>query len=250
MKIICIANQKGGVGKSTTAQALASTLGFEKKRVLLVDMDSQCNVTYASNVNQPEKSITDVLSENCLPEDAVIRCDYYDLLPGDEYLSNIEMSEDAEPGLLKSVVVQLQEKYDFIIIDTPPALGRLSYNSLVASDYIIIPCEPSIYARTGLAALNRTILKVRETHNKNLKVLGILLIKYNNRTVLNRDIKDMVVEYAEKMDTSVFDTFIRESVVVREAQTVREPLISYSSKSNPNKDYIAFTQEVLKKIGG
>ena len=249
MKVICIANQKGGVGKSTTAQALASTIGIKKKKVLLIDMDSQCNVTYASNIDRSEKSITDFLSGNCYAEDAIVECGYYNLLPGDEYLSNIEMSEDAEPNLLKSAIINIREKYDFIIIDTPPALGRLSYNSLVASDYVVIPCEPSIYARTGLASLYKTILKVQESHNSNLKVLGILLIKYNNRTVLNRDIKDMVVEYAEEMETSVFNTCIRESVVVREAQTVREPLISYAAKSNPNNDYVMFTQEVLQRIG-
>lgn len=251
MKTISIANQKGGVGKSTTAQALASTLGFKGKKVLLIDMDSQCNVTYASGINNPEKSITDILSQDCKIEKVIISCKYYDVLPADEYLANVEMTADVEPTLLlKTTIVPLQTSYDYVIIDTPPALGRLSYNSLTASDYIVIPCEPSIYARTGLAALYKTIQNVQERYNKSLKVLGILLIKYNNRTVLNRDIREMIEEYAKQMNTKIFDTSIRESVIVREAQTVRQPLIDYGKKSKPNQDYIEFTEELLQMVGG
>ena len=251
MIVISIANQKGGVGKSTTVQALASTLGFKGKRVLLIDMDSQRNVTYASGIDSPEKSITDILSQNCEIKEAIIPCKHYDLLPADEYLTNVEMAADVEPTLLlKTTIAPMQESYDYIIVDTPPALGRLSYNSITASDYIVIPCEPSIYARTGLSALYKTIQNVQEHYNKNLAVLGILLIKYNNRTVLNRDIKEMIEEFAEQMNTIVFNTSIRESVTVREAQTVRQPLIDYSRKSKPNQDYMAFTEEVLQMIGG
>ena len=251
MIVISIANQKGGVGKSTTAQALASTLGFKGKKVLLIDMDSQCNVTYASGINNPEKSITDILSQNCKIKEVVIPCKYYDLLPADEYLTNVEMVADVEPTLLsKTTIAPLRGSYDYVVIDTPPALGRLSYNSLTASDYVIIPCEPSIYARTGLAALYKTIQNVQERHNKDLKVLGILLIKYNNRTVLNRDIREMIDDYTKQMNTKIFDTSIRESVIVREAQTVRQPLIDYGRKSKPNQDYVEFTEELLQMIGG
>lgn len=251
MEVISIANQKGGVGKSTTAQALASTLGFKGKKVLLIDMDSQCNVTYASGIDSPERSITDILSQNCEIKKAILPCKYYDLLPADEYLTNVEMAAEVEPTLLlKTTITYLQKQFDYIIIDSPPSLGRLSYNSIVASNYVIIPCEPSIYARTGLAALYKTIQNVQQHYDKELKVLGILLIKYNNRTVLNRDIKEMIEEFAEQMNTIVFNASIRESVVVREAQTVRQPLIDYDRKSKPNQDYMAFTEELLQMMGG
>lgn len=246
--VISIALQKGGVGKSTTAQALASTLGFKHKKTLLIDMDSQGNVTYSSGVDTPEKTITDVLGGDCRPDEALIHCKYYDLLAADQYLTNVEMAE-VEATLLKDSIKPLQDKYDFIIIDTPPALGNLSVNSLVASDYVIIPSEPRPFALQGLGALNNTIQTVQNGLNSKLKVLGILLIKYSNRTVLNRDIKDMIDDYAKQMGTVLFDTSIREGIAVAEAQTVREPLIDYAKSSKPNIDYKAFATEVLKKIG-
>lgn len=246
--VISIALQKGGVGKSTTAQALASTLGFKNKKTLLIDMDSQGNVTYSSGVDTPDKTITDVLGGDCSPDEALIHCKYYDLLAADQYLTNVEMAE-VKPTLLRDSIKPLHDKYDFIIIDTPPALGNLSVNSLAASDYVIIPSEPRPFALQGLGALNNTIQTVQNGLNPKLKVLGILLIKYSNRTVLNRDIKDMIDDYAKQMETVLFDTSIREGIAVAEAQTVREPLIDYAKSSKPNIDYKAFTTEVLKKIG-
>ena len=238
--VISIALQKGGVGKSTTAQALASTLGFKKKKTLLIDMDSQGNVTYASGVDTPERTVTDVLGG---------KCKYYDILAADQYLSNVEMAK-VSPTLLKdTVIAPLRDYYDFIVIDTPPALGNLSYNALSASDYVVIPSEPRPFALQGLGALHETINSIQKNVNPNLKVLGILLIKYSNRTVLNRDIKDMIEDYAKEMDTVVFSTSIREAVAVAEAQTVRQPLIDYAKSSKPNIDYKAFTTEVLKMIG-
>ena len=245
---ISVVLQKGGVGKSTTSQALASTLGFKHKKVLLIDLDPQTNITYSSGVDNPKRTITDVLGEDCKADEAVIECKYYDLLAADSYLTNVEMAE-VEPTLLKNVIAPLKSKYDFIIIDTPPALGNLSVNALVASDYVIIPTEPRPFALQGLGRLHSTIESVRNGYNSNLKVLGILLIKYSNRTILNRDIKDMIEDYAKQMNTIVFDTTIREGIVVAEAQTVREPLIDYAKSSKPNIDYKAFTTELLKKIG-
>lgn len=223
---ISIALQKGGTGKSTTAQALASTLGFKQKKILLIDMDAQGNVTYSSNINKPDKTVTDVLGEECRADEAIIHCKYYDLLAADSYLTNVEMTENVEP-----------------------ALGKLSFNSLIASNYVVIPIEPRPFALQGLGALHNTIKSIRNRLNPSLKVLGILLIKYNNRMVLNRDLKAMIDDYAKQMDTTVFHTSIREGIAVSEAQTVREPLIDYAKNSKPNIDYKAFTTELLQMIG-
>lgn len=247
---ISIALQKGGVGKTTTALALASTLGFKKKKVLLIDMDGQRDSTYASGIDTLEKSITDVLGETCAVPDAVIKCKYYDLLGADEFLPNVELSNNVESTLLKTVLKPYKNLYDYIIIDTPPALGNLSYMSLVASDYVVIPTEPRPFALKGLGTLNNTIQSIKESLNPDLKVLGILLIKYHNRTILNRDIKDMIEDTARDMNTSVFNATIRDGIAVPEAETMRVPLIDYAKSSKPNIDYKAFTTELLKKIEG
>ena len=247
---ISIALQKGGVGKTTTALALASTLGFKKKKVLLIDMDGQRDSTYASGIDTLEKSITDVLGETCAVPDAVIKCKYYDLLGADEFLPNVELSNNVESTLLKTVLKPYKNLYDYIIIDTPPALGNLSYMSLVASDYVVIPTEPRPFALKGLGTLNNTIQSIKESLNPDLNVLGILLIKYHNRTILNRDIKDMIEDTARDMNTSVFNATIRDGIAVPEAETMRVPLIDYAKSSKPNIDYKAFTTELLKKVEG
>lgn len=246
---ISIVLQKGGTGKTTTALALANTLGFKHKKVLLIDLDPQGNATYSSNVNEVNNTITDVLGMECKINEAIIKCKYYDLLAADTYLTNVEITEGIEPTLLKNAINSISNNYDFIIIDTPPALGHLSFNALVASNYLIIPTEPRPFALQGLERLHLTIKSIRNSLNPCLKVLGILLIKYNNRTVLNRDLKDIINNYSKQMDTIVFNTSIRESIVVAEAQTVREPLIDYAKNSKPNIDYKAFTTELLKMIG-
>lgn len=247
--VISVALQKGGVGKSTTSQALASTLGLKKKRVLLIDMDSQCNVTYSSGVDDPQYTIFDVMGEGCTIDEALIHCKYYYLLAADYNLTKVELSEEVEPVLLRTLLEPIKNNYDFIIIDTPPALGNLSFNALVASDYVVIPTEPRPFALQGLGALHNTIESVRNSLNPNLSVLGILLVKYHNRTVLNRDIKQMIEDYAKKMNTVVFDTTIREGIAVPEAQIMQQPLLDYAKNSKPNIDYKAFTTELLQKIG-
>lgn len=247
-KIISIALQKGGTGKTTTSQALASSLGNMDKRVLLVDMDAQGNLTYASNVDDAEHTLTDVLSEECSIDNTIISCKHYDLIASDSYLTNIEIAEDVPATLLSATLAPIKDQYDFIIIDTPPALGNLSFNALTASDYVIIPTEPRPFALQGIGTLYDTIKSVQITQNPSLSILGILLIKYNKRTVLNRDMRDMMMEYATKIGTTVFDTTIRESIAVPEAQTLRQPLIEYAKNSKPNQDYEAFAKEFLEKV--
>lgn len=247
---IAITLQKGGTGKTATAQALASTLGAKQKKVLLIDLDSQCDATYFSGIDNPPYTIYDVLGDGCKPKEALLPCKYYDLLPATPDLTKIEMAEEIEPTLVKNAIKDITDTYDFIIVDTPPQLGNLSFNALVASDYIIIPAEPRPAAFRGIQRLYHTIQTIQKYLNPSLNVLGILLIKYNNRTILNRDVKAMIEDYAKQINTSLFTNTIREGIAVAEAQTVREPLIDYAKNSKPNLDYEAFTIELLQKIGG
>lgn len=253
MKTISIALQKGGVGKTTTAQALASCLGLKKKKVLLLDMDSQANVTTASGFDEtpPEKTITDILADDCSIDRAINPCALYDLIGSDQYLANLEAidQEELNPNLLKNHMAAVENDYDYMIIDTPPLLGNILKQCLMASDYVIIPVEPRPFALNGLDNLRATIEAVQELNN-NLKVLGILLIKYNNRTILNRQIADILSERAKALKTTVFKTTIREGIAVPEAQINAQSLVEYAPNSNPCIDYKGFTAEVLKRIGG
>lgn len=247
-KVIAVANQKGGIGKSTTALALSEIFGSGGNRVLVIDLDAQGNSTYASGVKPGQKTISDILSGDP-PAQAIIKAKYYDVIPSDPYLINVERAEKISPTLIKNSIRPLIREYDYIIVDTPPALGNLMYGALVAADYLIIPTEARPFAMQGLAALYDTVQSVQKAHNKPLRILGILFIKYNERTILNRDLKDTIEAYAARIGTKVFKTFIREGISVPEAQIQQEPLIDYSSKSNPTKDYIKLAEEILREIG-
>lgn len=247
-KVISIALQKGGTGKTTTAQALASCLGAKRKKVLLVDMDSQANVTGASGVD-PEKTITDIISNACPASAAIIHCPLYDLIGADRFLANLETIEweQLNAKILDNILADVSTQYDFIIIDTPPLIGNILKLCLIATNYLIIPTEPRPFALAGLDNLNLTVEAVR-CLNPGLKVLGILLVKYSNRTVLNRQIADSIAERAKQMHTKVFNTTIREGIVVAEAQTVGKSLIEYAPNSKPCIDYKGFATEVLKRL--
>lgn len=246
-KIIAIANQKGGIGKSTTALALSEIIG-QTHKVLLIDFDAQGNTTYASGVEPGQKTVTDVLSGEPV-EQAIVKAKYYDIIPSDQYLGNVERSENVAPTLIRDSIASLREKYDYIILDTPPALGNLMFGALTAADFVIIPSEARPFSIQGLAALYDTIKSVQKANNTQLKILGILLIKYHSRTVLNRDIRDMIADYAENIETKIFNTYIRESIAVPEAQIQQIPLIDYAAKCNACKDFISLTNEILKEIG-
>lgn len=246
--VISVALQKGGVGKTTTSHALASYLGSKNNKVLLVDMDAQGNVSYASGVEYVNYTIYEVLTNECSIKDAIKNTDYFDIIPADKTLTNATVELESNDVLrLTERLDQVKPMYDFIIIDTPPALGVLSMNSFVASDYILIPTESSSYALQGIGELFDTIGAVKQINPK-LKVLGIVLIKYNNRVVLNRQLKEMIEDFADKNSVKVFKTFIREGIAVKEAQTMQQSLMEYAPKSKPAVDYKHLVDEIIKEL--
>ena len=241
--IISIALQKGGVGKSTTAQNLSAYLGGKGKKVLLIDLDAQCNTTFSSGAEPKEQTASDFLGGQCSPEDAIISCSHYDIIPADAYLSNMERV-DADKGLLKHRLSSCIGKYDFIFLDCPPSLGNILKNALFASDLVIIAMDARPYAIQGIDAFSETMKEV----NPDLGILGIVLVKYNDRSIINRDMRKSIKQYADSLKISMFNTYIREGVAVPESQAMRQDLIDYAPKSNPASDYERLAGEFLKKV--
>ena len=252
---ISIALQKGGTSKTTTSLNLADCLGHRNKKVLLIDLDSQANTTFTSGHDSKnlKNSVYNVLTPDnrykCTAEEAVLHCKYYDLLPADIDVKDLVV-ELNDVFALKKALQPLQSKYDYIIIDTPPAITSITINALCSSDHIILPCEPRPYSFLGLSDLLDAINQIRENHwNDNLDVLGILLVKYNKRTRLTKNMKEMIKEYADRMNTTVFHIGIREYIAVPESQVARVPLLDYSPHCTAIVDYQEFTNQVLKRLG-
>ena len=243
---IAVSLQKGGTSKTTTAETLAAIYGSKGKRVLLIDMDSQQNATFISGVT-PQKTISDVFNGDASIDEAIYHSAHYDILAADEYLANLERIDELPVTLLKDALSPVYDRYDMILIDTPPALGNLLKNSLYASDYALIPTDARPFSLKGLDALEPTLEAVRKV-SKHFRVLGIVLVKYNERTVLNRQLKDLLAERVEAMGTVLFDSRIREGIAVAEAQAMQMSLIDYAPKSNPCLDYIALADEILERM--
>lgn len=253
-KVISICLQKGGTAKTTTAINLAANLAHRKNRVLLVDMDFQANATFGSGIDGKtlNYSLYNVLTPNpqykCSIKDAILHTDFFDIVPADKDVMDLQLELKSFTAL-RDATKTVASSYDYIIIDCPPALNIISQNALVASDYIIIPCEPKPFNFTGMVDMKETIEAVRENHNPNLKVLGILLVKYNRRTNLTKLMQESIENYSKQLHTTVYEITIREGVAVPESQLAQQPLIYYASTAKPTVDYKAFTTETMKRLG-
>ena len=253
-KIISICLQKGGTAKTTTAVNLAANLAYRKKRVLLIDMDPQANTTFYSGVDSKalNNSLYNVLTPDrrykCDIIDAILHTNYYDILPADKDVLDLQL-ELKTATELKNELKNIGSSYDYIIIDCPPALNIISQNALGASDYIIIPCEPKPFNFTGMVDMSETIAAIKNSVNPRLQVLGILLVKHNRRTNLTQTMRRSIENYSAQLDTTVYESTIREAVVVPESQLAQTPLIHFAPSANPTIDYKAFTTETLKRLG-
>lgn len=252
MSIIAISNQKGGIGKTTTATALTEALSIAGYSVLLVDADPQGNATATAGITADADAPTlrEVLTGTAPAEGAIVRSQTLkaDILPSSPHLVGIEKEIGDAPGKeyrMKETIAEQAAAYDFIIIDTPPALGTLTVNALTAADYLIIPTTTDNYALMGIGQLYLTISAVKKYCNPALKIAGLLITRHSGHTVLSRDLAEAVKETAAAMGTRAFETTIREAVAVREAQARRMGLFQHAPDSKPAIDYRALAAEII-----
>lgn len=249
--ITTITNQKGGVGKTTTVAALLSCLSQRGARVLGVDLDPQGSLGFSMGLDIEHcATIYDVFRGVAEPADVIRSTDVCDVLPSNILLSAAEM-EFNKPGrefLLKAALSKVADNYDYILIDTPPALNILTVNAYVASDSLIIPMAPEVLSLLGVSQIKETIESVRSYYNSRLQVLGILLNRYNGRLNLSREMLELAQEIARQLNTRVFDSKIRSSVSVAEAPAHGQSINDYAPRSKPALDFAALCEEIAGDV--
>lgn len=250
-KIISIINQKGGVGKTTTAVNLAAFLADKGYKTMLVDADSQGNATSGLSKDvELGETLYDVLLDDVSIEEAVVKTDIKKLsiLPASIDLAGAEIemvSMEKREFLMKRKLDQVCDKYDFILIDCPPSLGLMTLNALVASQEILIPIQAEFYALEGLSQLVKTVQVVTRKLNPGLSILGILLTMFDGRTNLSLQVADEVKKY---FGNKVFRTVIPRSVKLSEAPSFGEPILTYAPKSKGAEAYKKLCREVIKRV--
>ena len=248
-KVIAFCNQKGGVGKTTTATTMAAALQLKGYKVLLVDTDPQGNATdtYKAQIKDTA-TLYDLLFENEPVNECMQKTDHGVIIAADPLLKEAGKHLDGVSGTyrLRERLEPIRDDFDFILIDTPPTLGVLLTNALTACDTVVIPVTADRYGVQGLSQMQETISDIQKYTNPNLKIGGLLLIKYTWRTRLNRELHKALKTIAEQFNTKVFDATIRESTKTREAQTMRMNLFDYAPKSTTALDYTEFVEEFLK----
>ena len=249
--ITAITNQKGGVGKTTTAAALLSCLSQRGARVLGVDLDPQGSLGFSMGLDIEHcATIYDVFRGVEEPSDVIRPTDVCDILPSNILLSAAEL-EFNKPGrefLLKAALSKVSDNYDYILIDTPPALNILTVNAYVASDTLIIPMAPEVLSLLGVSQIKETIESVRSYYNSRLQVLGILLNRYNGRLNLSREMLELAQEIARQLNTRVLDSKIRSSVSVAETPAHGQSINDYAPRSKPALDFAALCDEIAGDV--
>lgn len=251
-KIISIINQKGGVGKTTTAVNLAAYLADSGHRTLLVDEDAQGNATsgLSMDTSRFDATLYDVLIDGVPAEEAAYRTEVkkLSLLPASIDLAGAEVEMVDMPDretLLRRVLAPLRDRYDYILIDCPPSLGLMTVNALTAADMVLIPIQAEFYALEGLSQLMKTVQVVKKRLNPELELLGILVTMYDGRTNLAVQVSEEVKKYFGK---KVFKTMIPRAVKLSEAPSFGEPIVRYAPKSKGAAAYKSLCQEVLKRV--
>ena len=248
-KIISVSNQKGGVGKTTTALSLSAALGVLEKKVLLIDMDPQSNATSGLGIDSNEVTLSsyNLIIGNSKASNIIIQTSSpnLDLIPAKIDLVGLEIeivNKSSREYLLKNALEKIKKKYDFIIIDCPPSLGLITLNALTCSNSVIIPIQCEYFALEGLGKLLNTIKGVQKVHNPNLSLEGILLTMFDSRLRLSNQVKQDVKKHFGNI---VFNTIIPRNVSLGEAPSHGESILMYNATSKGSKSYLKFAQEIV-----
>jgi chromosome partitioning protein len=247
MEIIAIINQKGGVGKSTTALALGAGLTLRGYRVLFVDLDAQGNLTYALGAESRGVTVMELLQQVNRPEEAIQQMNSGDLIASSPALSGADalIVATGKEYRLKEALEPLRGLYDYCILDTPPALGILTVNALTACKGAIIPAQADIFSLQAIGNLSDTIEAVRRYCNPELYIMGIVLTRYAARTIISREVADVMEKVATGLNTKLYHTKIREATALKESQATRMSIFEHAPRSNASADYNDLIDEII-----
>lgn len=251
-KIIALANQKGGVGKTTSAINIAAALGVKNQKVLLIDFDPQGSASSGVGVRKPQikQSVYDVLIGRCRASDVIIKTEYknLDVMPSgvDLAAAELELADfENRQNRLRDAIAEIKDNYHYIIIDCPPSLGMLTVNALTAADGIVIPMQCEYFALEGLSQLMVTVRKIKELYNPTLDITGILITMYNGRLNLSTQVlSELKKYYADKL----FKEPIPRSVRLSEAPSYGMPITHYDKNSKGGEAYAAVAAELMRRI--
>lgn len=249
MKAIAVIDQKGGVGKSTTSLAVGAGLSLKGYSVLYVDLDAQGNLSYTLNARTQGYNSMGVLQRPETIRDEIQHTEQGDIVASSPSLAGADtvITETGKEYRLREALEHISGDYDYCIIDTPPALGILTVNALTACQGAIIPAQADIYSLQGISQLHSTIQTVKRYCNRDLSVIGIVLTRYSSRSIISREVAEMIDQTAEQLNTKLFKTKIRECTALKEAQATKQDIFSYAPKSNASADYKALVAEILEE---